>query len=195
MKKTINIDKLPVDFRRAVVLRHFLKNPKKFYKFFRLLWLSNVLSHMGDSVIQELNEFAPLMMDSGIAQRMKNANKAYEGLVNAMYKQTKDVLNYNDNNYMAVVDMAIYLQPFMETIINDICFDGKDNWKWREITKAVDKVLPENVKEQYLNEFIQSLEKDYAKEYADMEQDEKRMSPEAKEMWRLAEMYLTRNSK
>ena len=107
-KKKIEEKKLNSDVKHSIMLRYFLLNPEKMWRFYRILYTANVLCHMQDTILQEINESFPYMTDQGIMQRMKNANKSFDRLLDGLYQSTKQIYHGNnvDDKYLQISDVA-----------------------------------------------------------------------------------------
>lgn len=174
ISKKIKEKNIDLTTKYSAVYRFFLNNPKYFELFMKKLYIANVLSHMMDSVMEDFNSFGKYMIDQSTKQKMSNANKAFDKLVDGLYKNTLQ-LGVNAETYSVVTDLAYSFQTLFEDIIYYIVWEGKDNFRYRELEKKLKELIPPTYKEQISENFkkmtretnkdiYESIEKDHPSE-------------------------------
>lgn len=168
MKKKIREKDMKADMKHMVVMRNFLRNPEKMWKFMRMLYLSNVIAHIQDSLLQELESFAPYMCDQSVTQRMSNASKSFSRLVDSMYDATKQVYHSSniDDKFCQIVDIAIKITPIMDKIVNDCAWHGLSEFRWTELNRTMKQLVPQEAIDREMADFIEKLKFEYRQEYA-----------------------------
>lgn len=166
LEEAVRIDKMGKDFKKMIVMRHLLRNPKEYWSYMRKLCLANVLCHMIDSIMQDLSEAAPYITDASLKQRMKNAEKSLDRLVDAMYAEIKDK-DGGKEDYERTVKAAIDMQDIFEVIANDIYLsdDADADAMRKSLEKAIGDILPEERRNNAYMSFAKSLKEEYREAY------------------------------
>lgn len=158
MIKKIKESKLTKDMKFSVVFKYFLEHPAVYEKYIHQLYLANILSHMMDGILQDLSGYAKYMTEPSMMQRMKNANKAFDHLVDHMYRETL-AIGATTESYQRIADDAYTMTPMLNDIIQYVLWDGKTEWRFLELKKKLAELIPQEYRDKVTEEFVQGIHK------------------------------------
>ena len=191
MKKTINPEKLPRDYKYAAVFQHMLKNPREYFEFIQQIYLAAILGLMQDSLLQDIQDHGRCLVSQSLMQKMKNASKAMDSLVDTLMKETIAMKDMNMSDYERQTSDANNLLPVCNDILQYIFWEGMNGWRSKEFKKRMSDIVPEAYKEEIFKQFEASLREEHKDIYERMEKEEESVAPEKKAIYDAIERVLT----